>query len=137
VTDNAREAGASHEVMCRFVRWLVPTLEGFPRSQRFLLGDRMRTAAGHAEAGSAAICLSLVPLLSEWATGRLLRFVRRYTPRGSAGREGLRLLPWRARRVNRAWSATRSSMRRAAARLLASQRHGQRSADLLHPDSIQ
>jgi hypothetical protein len=31
--------------MYRFVLWLVPTLEGFPRSQRFLLGDRMQTAA--------------------------------------------------------------------------------------------
>lgn len=45
VTDNARETGASLEVMYRFVLWLVRTLEGFPRSQRFLLGDRMQTAA--------------------------------------------------------------------------------------------
>jgi hypothetical protein len=45
VTDNARETGASLEVMYGFVRWLVPTLEGFPRSQRILLGDRMQTGA--------------------------------------------------------------------------------------------
>ena len=28
-----------------FLRWLVPTLEQFPRGQKFLLGDRLQTAA--------------------------------------------------------------------------------------------
>lgn len=65
MTDNARETGASLEAMYRFLLWLVPTLEGFPRSQRFLLGDRMQTAAGHAEAGPAAIDLCLVTPLSD------------------------------------------------------------------------
>ncbi len=28
--------------MYRFVVWLIPTLDKLPRSQKFLLGDRMR-----------------------------------------------------------------------------------------------
>lgn len=28
-----------------YITWLVPTLEGFPKSQRFLLGDRLQTLA--------------------------------------------------------------------------------------------
>lgn len=28
-----------------YATWLVPVLEQFPRSQRFLLGDRLQTAA--------------------------------------------------------------------------------------------
>jgi hypothetical protein len=31
--------------MYRFVLWLVPTVEKFPRSQKFLLGDRMQATA--------------------------------------------------------------------------------------------
>ena len=31
--------------MFRFVLWLVPTVEHFPRSQKFLLGDRMQSTA--------------------------------------------------------------------------------------------
>lgn len=31
--------------MYRFVLWLVPTVEKFPRSQKFLLGDRIQGAA--------------------------------------------------------------------------------------------
>ena len=31
--------------MYRFVLWLVPTVERFPRSQRFLLGDRLQATA--------------------------------------------------------------------------------------------
>lgn len=26
-----------------YLTWLIPVLEGFPRSQRFLLGDRLQT----------------------------------------------------------------------------------------------
>lgn len=33
------------EKMYQFVLWLVPTVEKFPRSQKFLLGDRIETAA--------------------------------------------------------------------------------------------
>ncbi len=31
--------------MYRFLLWLVPTVEKFPRSQKFLLGDRIQTTA--------------------------------------------------------------------------------------------
>jgi hypothetical protein len=31
--------------MYRFILWLIPTLERFPRTQRFLLGDRIETVA--------------------------------------------------------------------------------------------
>lgn len=31
--------------MYQFLLWLVPTLEKFPRSQKFLLGDRLQTQA--------------------------------------------------------------------------------------------
>ena len=31
--------------MFRFIVWLIPTLDKFPRSQRFLLGDRIESTA--------------------------------------------------------------------------------------------
>ena len=31
--------------MYRFLLWLVPTIEGFPRSQKFMLGDRIQSIA--------------------------------------------------------------------------------------------
>ena len=37
--------GPALESMYRFVLWLVPTVEKFPRSQKFLLGDRLQAAA--------------------------------------------------------------------------------------------
>ena len=43
--DRARTTGAALEAHYRFVVWLVPTLERFPRSQKFLLGDRMQHTA--------------------------------------------------------------------------------------------
>ncbi|WP_420463597.1 diversity-generating retroelement protein Avd [Candidatus Palauibacter sp.] len=44
-TDRARETGAALEGHYRFILWLVPTLEKFPRAQRFLLGDRIQRTA--------------------------------------------------------------------------------------------
>ena len=38
--DGARDTGPALELHYRFVLWLVPTLDRFPRAQRFLLGDR-------------------------------------------------------------------------------------------------
>jgi len=38
--DNAQQTGVALEKAYRFVLWVVPTVEKFPRSQRFLLGDR-------------------------------------------------------------------------------------------------
>ena len=43
--DGARRTGPALEAVYQFVPWLVPTVERFPRSQRFLLGDRLQTTA--------------------------------------------------------------------------------------------
>ena len=43
--DEARETGPALESHYRFIIWLVPVLDGFPRSQRFLLGDRIQGIA--------------------------------------------------------------------------------------------
>ncbi|MEQ9326508.1 MAG: diversity-generating retroelement protein Avd [Rhodospirillales bacterium] len=41
--DRSREYGPALEATFRFMLWLVPTVEKFPKSQRFLLGDRIQT----------------------------------------------------------------------------------------------
>ena len=43
--DNARRTGPALEAMYQFTLWLVPTVEKFPRGQKFLLGDRIQGAA--------------------------------------------------------------------------------------------
>src|SRR3954453_14385802 len=43
--DHARRTGPALEAMYRFLMWLVPTVEKFPRSQKFLLGDRIQSTA--------------------------------------------------------------------------------------------
>jgi len=43
--DAARKSGPALEAMFRFIVWLIPTLDKFPRSQRFLLGDRIESTA--------------------------------------------------------------------------------------------
>jgi len=43
--DAARRTGPALEATYRFLLWLVPTVEKFPRSQKFLLGDRIQTTA--------------------------------------------------------------------------------------------
>ena len=43
--DNARRTGPALERMQVFLVWLVPTVEKFPRSQKFLLGDRIQSTA--------------------------------------------------------------------------------------------
>ncbi len=43
--DHARSTGPALDAHYRFVTWLVPSVERFPRGQKFLLGDRMRTTA--------------------------------------------------------------------------------------------
>jgi hypothetical protein len=45
MTGNARRTGPALEAHFQFLLWLVPTIEKFPRSQKFLLGDRIQTAA--------------------------------------------------------------------------------------------
>jgi hypothetical protein len=41
----ARSMGPALEAMHVFLRWAIPTLEKFPRSQKFLLADRMQAIA--------------------------------------------------------------------------------------------
>jgi hypothetical protein len=45
MTDIARRAGPALEAHQQFILWLVPTIERFPRSQKFLLGDRIQATA--------------------------------------------------------------------------------------------
>ena len=45
LNDQARQTGPALEAHYRFILWLVPTVERFPRRQKFLLGDRMQSAA--------------------------------------------------------------------------------------------
>lgn len=42
---SARETGPALEAMYQFLLWLILHLEKFPRSQKFLLGDRLQTQA--------------------------------------------------------------------------------------------
>ncbi len=43
--DNARRTGPALEAHYQFLLWLIPTVERFPKSQKFLLGDRIQTIA--------------------------------------------------------------------------------------------
>ncbi len=43
--DAARTYGPALEKTYGFLLWLIPTVEKFPRSQKFLLGDRIQGAA--------------------------------------------------------------------------------------------
>ena len=43
--DGARRTGPALEAMYQLVKWLVPSLDRFPRSRKFLLGDRIRSTA--------------------------------------------------------------------------------------------
>jgi hypothetical protein len=43
--NNARRTGPALEAHYRFLLWLIPAVEKFPRSQKFLLGDRIQTTA--------------------------------------------------------------------------------------------
>jgi hypothetical protein len=44
-TDRSRRSGVVVEKTYQFLLWLVPTLEKFPKSQKFLLADRIQTLA--------------------------------------------------------------------------------------------
>ena len=43
--EGARRTGPALESMYRFALWLIPTVEQFPRRQKFLLGDRLQATA--------------------------------------------------------------------------------------------
>ena len=44
-SNSARSTGAALESHYHFVLWLIPTVDRFPRSQKFLLGDRIQSTA--------------------------------------------------------------------------------------------
>ena len=43
--DNSRRTGAAVEAHYRFLAWLVPTIEKFPKSHKFTVGDRIEIIA--------------------------------------------------------------------------------------------
>jgi hypothetical protein len=43
--NNARRTGSALEAMYQFLLWLIPTIDRFPRSQKFVLGDCIEAAA--------------------------------------------------------------------------------------------
>lgn len=43
--DDARRTGPAVEAHYQLINWLMPTIAKFPREQRFLLGDRIQSAA--------------------------------------------------------------------------------------------
>lgn len=43
--DRSRSTGPALEKWYQFLRWLVPTVEKFPKAQKFTLGDRIQTSA--------------------------------------------------------------------------------------------
>jgi len=45
MSDNARRTGSAVEAHFQFLMWLIPAVEKFPRTQKFLLGDRLQTTA--------------------------------------------------------------------------------------------
>jgi hypothetical protein len=44
-SDHSRKSGVALEKIYQFLLWLIPAVEKFPKSQKFLLGDRMQTLA--------------------------------------------------------------------------------------------
>ncbi len=45
MTDNARRTGPAVEAHFQLINWLMKTVERFPKSQKFLLGDRIQKTA--------------------------------------------------------------------------------------------
>ncbi len=45
MADNAKRTGAAVEAHYQFLLWLLPTVEKFPRSHKFMLGDRIELIA--------------------------------------------------------------------------------------------
>lgn len=43
--DHSRRSGTAVELTYQFLLWLIPAVEKFPKSQKFLLGDRMQSLA--------------------------------------------------------------------------------------------
>ena len=43
--DNSKRTGAAIEAHYQFLAWLVPTIEKFPKSHKFTIGDRIEMIA--------------------------------------------------------------------------------------------
>ncbi len=43
--DRSRSTGPALEKWYQFLRWLVPTVEKFPKAQKYTLGDRLQSSA--------------------------------------------------------------------------------------------
>ncbi len=63
--DTARRTGPALEAMYQFILWVVPTVEKFPRSQKFLIGDRIQS-------GSVGVLESLIDATYTRGRERLL-----------------------------------------------------------------
>jgi hypothetical protein len=75
MADNAKRTGAAIEAHYRFLLWLGPTLEKFPRDKRFTLGDRIQTIAlDILEELIEATYTSLAPSIYGGRTWRLRSF---------------------------------------------------------------
>ena len=77
-TGRARRIGLALESMYRFVLWLVPTVEKFPRRQKLLLGDRLQVTA--------------LDVLERLLEATYTRDRRRHLPTANLGIEKLRFL---------------------------------------------
>ena len=45
MSPSERRCGPAIEAHFQFLRWLIPTVEKFPRAEKFLLGDRVQSTA--------------------------------------------------------------------------------------------
>lgn len=45
MVDKSRQSGVALEKNYQFLLWLIPTIEKFPRSHKFTLGDRIQSSA--------------------------------------------------------------------------------------------
>lgn len=54
--DDSRRTGPALEKTYQLLFWLMPTVEKFPRSYKFVLGDRIQTGRAPAKPSRAAVC---------------------------------------------------------------------------------
>ena len=62
MTDNSKCTGPAIEAHYQFLAWLVPTIEKFPKSHKFTIGDRIESiapAAARAPLTAHAVVLSV------------------------------------------------------------------------------
>jgi hypothetical protein len=67
MTHNSKRTGAAIEAHYRFLVWLAPAIEKFPKSRKLTIGDHTPPAAVHESA------LDPVPVLALAPTGEMTR----------------------------------------------------------------